>query len=77
MMQTSSCNAISVKYNCAEKGGSTNERKATRGGGATVTGLLQETADDFCDNYCKFPNQYDDEEELMARHCDQCPLNKI
>ena len=47
------------------------------GGGGTVTGLLQEIADDFCDNYCKFPNQYDDEEELMVRHCDQCPLNKI
>jgi hypothetical protein len=36
-------------------------------GGVTVTGLLQEIADDFCDNYCKFPEQYDDEEELIAR----------
>lgn len=32
-----------------------------------ATEPLQEIADDFCDNYCKFPEQYDDEEELIAR----------
>ena len=46
-------------------------------GGVTVTGLLQEIADDFCDNYCKYPDRYTDEDKMMEEHCDQCPLNKI
>ncbi len=48
-----------------------------KSGGQTVTALLEEIANDFCDHYCKFPTQYDDEDELMEQRCEKCPLNKI
>lgn len=40
----------------------------------TVTGLLEEISDEFCDNYCK---HRDKSEEELDEICEQCPLNKI
>lgn len=49
----------------------------TKSGGVTVTGLLEEIANDFCDNYCKYPSEYTDEDKLMKEHCERCPIMKI
>ena len=33
----------------------------------------------ICDNYCKYPEIYSNEEEedKLYEHCDKCPLNKL
>lgn len=46
----------------------------------TIMGLLSKMAADFCDNYCKWPEQYqaeDGEEDgkLYEERCVNCPLN--
>lgn len=46
---------------------------------------LQKIADEMCDKYCKYPeqyeSQYDDTDEawdkMMCEVCDNCPLNKL
>lgn len=43
----------------------------------TVTGLLEEIVKDFCNNYCKYPCLYTDEDEMIEVRCERCPLNKI
>ena len=34
-------------------------------------------AEKFCDNYCRFPKEAANEEELQEKHCDSCPLVKL
>jgi len=46
-------------------------------GGNTVTTLLAEIANDFCDNYCKYPLEYTDEDQMIEERCEKCPITKI
>ncbi len=40
--------------------------------------LLNDMAADICDNYCKFPEQYQGREcALEEERCKSCPLNII
>lgn len=32
---------------------------------------------DFCDNYCRWPLEIADEDELAALHCDSCALIRL
>lgn len=34
-------------------------------------------AEEFCDNYCRFPLEAANEEELHEQHCDSCPMAKL
>ena len=34
-------------------------------------------AEDFCDNYCRFPRMDLDEEALVELHCSNCALIKL
>ena len=47
----------------------------------TITKQIQEVADDFCDNYCKYPDIWDEEAEgselSESDHCQNCPLNRL
>ena len=47
----------------------------------TITEQIQEVADDFCDNYCKYPDIWDEEKEgcklSESDHCRNCPLNRL
>ena len=47
----------------------------------TITQQIQEVADDFCDNYCKYPDIWDEEAEgcelSESDHCRNCPLNRL
>ncbi len=48
----------------------------------TVTSLIEEVATEFCEHYCKWPENYKAEEhegvELFdSEICDKCPLNKL
>lgn len=39
--------------------------------------IFEEVMNDMCDNYCKFPALYSDQDELWDEQCDKCPLNKL
>lgn len=47
-----------------------------------ITEILSDMADDICNNYCKYPNEYDPEEHDDVELCDSeicanCPLVKL
>lgn len=46
----------------------------------TISQLLEEVANEICDNYCKYPAEYNSKkefEELLDTHCLNCPLSKL
>lgn len=47
----------------------------------TVREQIQKVIDDMCSNYCKWPNEWDEEEQGMelceSDICSNCPLNKL
>lgn len=47
----------------------------------TVVSILQEVAEDICQNYCKYPEQWDEQAEGIelceSDHCKNCPLNRL
>ena len=47
--------------------------------GATTE--LRESFEDFCDNYCKYPEKWDAEKEgcelSESDVCKQCPINRL
>lgn len=47
-----------------------------------ITEILSDMADDICNNYCKYPNEWDEEEhdglELFdSEICQNCPLTRL
>ena len=48
-----------------------------------VTEILDHVAAEICDKYCKWPEQYKDDNgdelecKLYDEHCEKCPLNMI
>ena len=42
----------------------------------TITKILEEVAAKICDDYCKYPYQFDSEEELY-KVCETCPLERL
>ena len=38
---------------------------------------VEQMADDFCHNYCRFPLYYHDKKKMQEQHCDSCPLIKV
>ena len=47
----------------------------------TIPKLLEEVANSFCDSYCKWPEQWNEEEEgcelCESEICATCPINKL
>ena len=47
----------------------------------TVPQMLQEVVDDMCQNYCKWPDTYEEEMEgcelSESSICANCPLNRL
>lgn len=47
----------------------------------TITEQLNAIAEDFCMNYCKWPDLWDEEAEECelseSEHCQNCPFGKI
>jgi len=47
----------------------------------TITQQLEEILSEFCDKYCKYPEQWDEEKEgcelVDSEICKNCPLNRI
>ena len=49
--------------------------------GKSITEILNEILEDICNNYCKYPEQWDEEKEgcelCESDICMNCPLNRI
>lgn len=47
----------------------------------TIPQMLQEVVDDMCQNYCKWPDEWNEEAEGMELSesdiCANCPLNRL
>ena len=44
----------------------------------TIPKCLEKIANLMCDNYCKFPDEYkENEDALWKEKCENCPLNYI
>jgi len=42
---------------------------------------IEDIANEFCTNYCKYPDTWDEEKEgcelSKSEHCQNCPLNRL
>ena len=46
----------------------------------TISQIIEEVASEICDHYCKYMHgSYLEEEldEVLDKHCSNCPLNKL
>lgn len=46
----------------------------------TISQLLEEVANEICNNYCKYMRENCSDEEfdkILDKHCSNCPLNKL
>lgn len=43
----------------------------------TVFEIIEEVKTDICDNYCKYPEQYKDYDDMLDEQCDKCPLGRL
>lgn len=47
----------------------------------TITEQLQEIAEDFCNHYCKYPYEWDEEKEgcelMDSDICANCPMGRL
>jgi len=41
----------------------------------SIGSIMSDIRQAVCDNYCKYPDCYDDEETLWTYQCSECPLN--
>ena len=57
------------------------KKEAEAEGQKSIPQLLEEIANSFCDNYCKWPGQWDEEKEgfelCMSPICANCPVNQL
>ena len=43
----------------------------------SVTQIIEEVKSDICDKYCKYPEQYDDDDEMLRDVCENCALGRL
>lgn len=47
----------------------------------TISEILDEVKNDMCNDYCKWPNAWDEDKEEIAledsEQCKNCPLNRL
>lgn len=58
-------------------GGEVMEKQEVLERKISVTNIIQEVKDIICDSYCKYPEAYDDTEELIEERCDNCVLERL
>ena len=39
--------------------------------------VTQRMAEEFCDEYCRFPREIEDTDSLHELHCDDCALTRV
>jgi len=48
-----------------------NEQKSI-----TVSDIIEDVVCEICNEYCRFPFEIEDEDELLKK-CENCPLNQL
>lgn len=47
----------------------------------SITEQIEEIKEDICNNYCKYPDTWDEQKEgcelIDSEHCQNCPLNRL
>ena len=47
----------------------------------SITEQIEEIKEDICNNYCKYPDTWDEQKEgcelIDREHCQNCPLNRL
>lgn len=47
----------------------------------TVSGIIEEVKVVICEDYCRYPREWDAEKEgrelWESEHCEHCPLNRL
>ena len=59
------------------KGSTGKGRRLTMDKEHTVTEILEEVKNDICDNYCKYPEEYEDYEDMLKERCNDCVLKLL
>ena len=42
----------------------------------TIPEIVEDVKTAMCDEYCKYPNEYEDN-EILEVICEKCPLNRL
>ena len=42
----------------------------------TIPEIVEDVKTAICDEYCKYPNEYEDN-EILEVICEKCPLNRL
>ena len=53
------------------------DKKEVGMGDKTIPDIIEDVKSEMCDNYCKFPQEYKDQEQMWDKKCAECPLNKL
>ena len=43
---------------------------------SALSQVLDDVKEKMCDEYCKYPNEYEDN-EILEVICEKCPLNRL
>ena len=43
----------------------------------TVSDILDEIVEKMCNEYCRFPYEITDEDQLYKEKCENCPLTRL
>lgn len=43
----------------------------------TIPEIVEEVKKNICDNYCKYPSEYTDQEQMIEERCENCPLCQL
>lgn len=43
----------------------------------TVRSMIEDVIMEICEEYCKYPIEYADFDEMLEKRCEDCPLNRL
>ena len=43
----------------------------------SICEIFEEIKETMCDKYCKYPEQYADDESMWEEQCENCPMCKL
>lgn len=42
-----------------------------------VVSVIEDVIMEICEEYCKYPIEYADFDEMLEKQCEDCPLNRL
>ena len=42
-----------------------------------IADIIEQVKENICDNYCKYPDQYESNETMIEEQCEKCPLCRL